>query len=165
MTALYLLAHEYRGAADRLAELDLDDQTVADTLEGMAGDIEAKASNVAMMARNLEATAAAIKDAEAQMAQRRKALEHRAQWLRRYLLESMQHAGITRVECPHFVLAVRANPAAVDVFEPALIPAGFMRQPEPPPPEPDKKAIKDALAAGADVPGCRLTKTQRLEIK
>ncbi len=165
MTTLYLLAHEYRAAADQLADLELDDQTIADTLEGMAGELELKTASVAMMARNLEATASAIKDAEAQMAQRRKALERRSEWLRRYLLESMQHAGIKRVECPQFALTVRDNPAAVDVFEPGLIPAEFMRQPEPPPSTPDKKAIKDALAAGADVPGCRLTKTQRLEIK
>jgi len=165
MTTLYLLAHEYRAAADQLADLELDDQTIADTLEGMAGELEVKATSVAMMARNLEATAAAIKDAEAQMASRRKALERRSEWLRRYLLESMQHAGIKRVECPQFALTVRDNPAAVDVFESALVPAEFMRQPEPPPVAPDKKAIRDALAAGTDVPGCRLTKTQRLEIR
>lgn len=165
MTALYVLAHEYRAAADKLADMDLDDQTVADTLEGMSGELEVKAVSVAMMARNFEATAAAIKDAEAQMEKRRKAFEARAQWLRRYLLESMQHAGIKRIECPEFSLAVRDNPASVDVFEPALVPAAFMRQPDPPPPGPDKRAIKAALDTGSDVPGCRLTKTQRLEWK
>jgi hypothetical protein len=165
MTSLYLLAHEYRAAADQLADLDLDEQTVADTLEGMVGDLEVKAANVAMMARNLEATAAAIKDAEAQMAARRKTLERRSQWLRHYLLESMQHAGLKRMECPQFVLAVRDNPARVDVFAQAMVPEQFLRQPEPPPPEPDKMAIKEALESGADVPGCRLTRTQRLEVK
>lgn len=55
--------------------------------------------------------------------------------------------------------------AAVDVFEPALLPAQFMRQPEPPLPAPDKTAIKDALKAGQDVPGARLATTNRLEIK
>lgn len=165
MTALYVLADEYRAAAEAMADMDMDEQTIADTLEGMAGDLDAKAVNVAMFARNLEATAVAIKDAEAQMAQRRKALERRSEWLRRYLLESMQHAGIKRLECPEFSLAVRDNPASVDVFEPALVPAAFMRQPDPPPPEPDKRAIKAALDTGSDVPGCRLTKTQRLEIR
>lgn len=37
MTALYLIAAEYRNAAEQLANLDLDPQTVADTLEGMSG--------------------------------------------------------------------------------------------------------------------------------
>lgn len=165
LPALYELAREYRDAAERLADLDLDEQTVADTLEGLAGDLEVKATNVAMFARNLEATAAQIKDAEAQMAARRKAVENRATNLRRYLLVSMQQAGIQKIECPYFRLAVRDNPPAVDVFDAAQVPAEFMRQPETPPPVPDKTAIKDELKAGRDVPGCRLTVGQRLDIK
>lgn len=165
MTALYVLAEEFRTAADKLADLDLDDQTIADTLEGMSGELELKAQNVAMFARNLEATAAAIKEAEASMAARRKAIETRADGLRRYLLTSMQVAGIQKIECPFFKLTVRDNPAAVEIFEPGLVPSDFMRQPEPPPPAPDKAAIKAALQSGADVPGARLTRGVRLEIK
>ncbi len=165
MTALYEIAAEYRAAAEKLAELDLDAQTITDTLEGLSGDLETKAQNVAFFVRNLEATAAAIKQAEADMAARRKAMENRADGLKRYIFESMTVAGIEKIECPHFRLAIKNNPAAVDVFEPGLVPASFMRTPEPPPPAPDKTAIKEALKAGQDVPGARLTSGQRLEIK
>lgn len=165
MTALYVLAGEYAAAAEALADLDLDEQTLADTLESLSGDLEAKATNVAMLARNLEATAAAIKEAEGQMAQRRKALEARADGLRRYLLGSMQAAGLQKVESPWLRLAVRANPPSVDVFDAAQVPEQFMRQKPPPPPEPDKTAIKEAIKQGQEVPGCRLVTTQRLEVK
>jgi len=162
---LYELAAEYRQAALTLADLDLDEQTVADTLEGLSGDLEVKATNVAMFARNLEATAAQIKEAEAAMATRRKAIEHRADGLRRYLLVCMQQTGVTKIDSVHFRIAVRDNPPAVDVFDSEQLPAEFMRQPEPPPPAPDKTAIKEALKAGRDVPGARLTQGQRLEVK
>lgn len=165
MTALYEIAAEYRDAATKLAELDLDAQTIADTLEGLSGDLETKAQNVAFFVRNLEATAAAIKQAEADMAARRKAMENRADGLKRYIFESMKFAGIEKIECPHFRLSIKNNPAAVEIFEPGLVPASFMRTPEPPPPAPDKTAIKEALKAGQDVPGARLTSGQRLEIK
>jgi hypothetical protein len=165
MTALYVLAHDYRAAAEKLADMDLDDQTISDTLESMSGDLEVKATNTAMFCRNLEASAAAIKEAEAQMAARRKAIENRAARIKDYLLANMMVAGVQKIECPHFKLAVRENPAAVEVYEPGLIPAQFMRQPDPPPPSPDKTAIKEALKAGAEVPGCKLTKGVRLEIK
>ena len=165
MTALYEIAAEYRDAATKLAELDLDAQTIADTLEGLSGDLETKAQNVAFFVRNLEATAAAIKQAEADMAARRKAMENRADSLKRYIFESMTVAGIEKIECPHFRLAIKNNPAAVEIFEPGLLPASFMRTPEPPPPAPDKTAIKEAMKAGQDVPGARLTSGQRLEIK
>jgi hypothetical protein len=165
VTQLYVLADEYRAAAERLADMDIDEQTMLDTLESISGDLEAKAANVAMFARNLEATAAAIKDAEAGMEARRKAIEKRADGMRRYLLACMQSTGIKRIECPHFAVIVRDNPLAVDVFDAAQVPAEFMRQPEPPPPAVDKAAIKAAITAGREVPGARLTQGHRLEIK
>lgn len=163
--SLYQLAAEHRAVAEQLADLDMDPQTVADTLEAMSGDLEAKAQNVVFFARNLEAVAASIKDAEKAMADRRKAMEKRADHLREYVQQCMETAGIKSIECPHFKLALQANPPSVDVFEPGLIPASFMRQPEPPPPAPDKTAIKDAIKAGQDVPGARLISSTRLVIK
>ena len=165
MNTLYDIAAEYRQTADKLADLDLDEQTIADTLEGMSGALELKAQNVVMFARNLEATATAIKEAETNMASRRKALEHRAAGLRRYALSAMQVAGVQSIECPYFKLSVRKNPTAVEVFDAAQIPAQFMRTPEPPPPAPDKKAITEAIKAGQEVPGARLVSGERLEVR
>lgn len=167
MTALtlYEIAQEYRSDLDKLAELDLDDQTLTDTLDGMSGALEVKAQSVACFIRNLEATAAQIKDAEASMAARRKALENKAARVKDYLLASMMVAGVQKVECPLFKLSVQDNPAAVEVYQPELVPEQFMRQPEPPPPAIDKTAIKEAIKAGQDVPGCRLTQGKRLAIK
>lgn len=165
MPNLYVLANEYRAVAEKLADMDLDEQTLADTLESMAGELEVKATNTAFVIRNLEASAAAIKEAEAQMAARRKALENRAARVKDHLLASMMVAGVQKVESPYFKLAVRENPPAVEIYEPGLIPAEFMTQPEPPPPAPDKKAIAGALKAGIDVHGCKLTRGVRLEIR
>lgn len=167
MTALtlYEIAKEHRADLDKLAELDLDEQTLTDTLDGMGGELQVKAQSVACFIRNLEATAAQIKEAEAQMAARRKALENRAARVKDYLLASMMVAGVDKIECPLFRMTVRDNPAAVEVYEPGLIPQQFMRQPEPPPPSPDKTAIKEAMKAGQEVPGCRLTQGKRLDIR
>ncbi len=162
---LYEIALTYRDAADKLADLDLDPQTLEDTLESLSGDLEEKATNTAFLIRNLEANAAAIKDAEAAMAARRKALENRAARVKDWVLANMMLAGVQKIECPYFKVSVRDNPAAVEVYEPGLIPANFMRQPDPPPPAVDKTAIKEALKAGQDVPGCKLTVGKRLEIK
>lgn len=165
MTALYELAQQYRADADKLADMELDEQTLADTLEGMGGELELKAENVIMFCRNLEVTASAIKDAEAQMASRRKAMESRAASLKRYVLENMKFAGIQKIEGPLFKLSVRENPPSVEIFEPGLIPLEFMTQPEPPPPAPNKTAIKAAIAAGVEVPGAKINRGTRLEIK
>ncbi|MGJ7512384.1 siphovirus Gp157 family protein [Variovorax sp. GT1P44] len=161
---LYEISAAYRADVEKLANLDLDEETLADTLEGMSGELEEKAQNVIFFARNLEATAAAIKEAEAKMAARRKALETRADGLRRYVFSAMQLAGVTKIECPYFRLAIQNNPPSVDLYEPDLLPLEYMTQPETPPPAPDRKAIGAALKAGKDVPGAKLTQGQRLAI-
>lgn len=163
--ALYKLADQYTQAVEKLGDMDLPDDVVRDTLEGLAGELELKATNVAMFARNLEASAAAIKSAEAEMAARRKAIENRAAGIRSYLQAQMERTGISKIECPHFKLALRDNPPAVVIDAESQIPIRFMRIPDPPAPSPDKKALADALKAGEDVPGCHLARGKRLEIK
>jgi hypothetical protein len=165
MTALYVLAQEYRAAADKLTDLDLDAQTVKDTLDGMSGELEVKASATAAVIRNMESLAGQIKEAEATMAQRRKALEARATSLSAYLLANMAHAGIQSVETPSFAIKIKTNPPSVEVYDEKMLASEFMRQPAPPAPAPDKTAIKAALQKGIDVQGARLVQGSRLEIK
>lgn len=165
LPALYELAAEYREAAERLQSLELDEQTIADTLEGLSGEIEVKATNVAFMARNMESLAEQIKAAEQAMSARRKAIENRASSLREYLRINMERCNISKIESPQFRISIKQNPASVMIDDERQLPVEFMRQPEPPPPAPDKKAIKAAIESGIAVPGAWLTKTTRVEIK
>ncbi|QDQ28215.1 siphovirus Gp157 family protein [Chitinimonas arctica] len=165
MTALYVLAKEYRLTAEKLADLDLPQDMVADTLEGLAGALEHKATNVAMFIRNLEANVEAIKGAEKQMAERRRAMESRAENLRDYLKGAMQATQIKVIESPYFKMAIRDNPQSVVIDTASQIPAKFMRQPDPPPAQPDKKLIAAALNAGEEVSGARLVRGSRLDIR
>lgn len=163
--SLYQIAADHRRMVESLMETQDDAAAIADTIEAESWPLEVKAQNVAYAIRNLESSAEAIKRAEGQMAERRKSIEKRAANIREYLKTSMEVAGVSKIECPHFALTIAKNPAAVDVFEPALIPAEFMRQPEPPPPSPDKTAIKQAIKDGKDVPGAQLSYGTSLRIK
>lgn len=163
--ALYTLAHEYQEAASKLAELDLPDEVINDTLEGLSGDLEAKATNVAMFIKNLEVSADAIKAAEQTLSQRRKAIEARMQRVHGYLQFNMENCGISKIESPYLTISLQKNPAAVKIEDETLIPADYMRQPETPPPAPDKKLIAQAIKDGYAVPGCKLEQSQRLVIK
>lgn len=165
MTRLFDLAAEYRQAADKLVDLELPDEVVRDTLESISGPLEAKAGGIAAMVADMEVLADNIRQAERRMAERRRALEARAERVRDFLLNAMLYAGVTRIESPFVSLAVRTNPPAVEINEPGLIPAEFMRQPEPPPPVVDKVAIKAALSSGQDVPGAHLVQRKRLEVR
>lgn len=162
---LFQIAAEYRHITDVLMDAGVDEQTLTDTLEGEVWPLELKAQNYGFVIRNLQATAASIKEAEDQMKARRLAIEKRAAALVERLKTGLEIAGVSKLETPHFALTIKKNPAAVDIFEPGLVPAEFMRQPEPPPAAPDKAAIKAALQAGRDVPGAVLAQGTRLEIR
>lgn len=161
---LYQIADEYREAAEVLATLDIDEQTLADTLESISGDLTTKAQNVAFVIRNMEASAEAIKTAADGMTGRAKALEQRAKAIRQYLLDAMQVAGVQKIDSPYFRLAVRGNNPAVVIEDERQIPARFMVQPPTPAPAPSKADIAQALKDGEDVPGCRLVRGVRLQI-
>ena len=162
---LYSIADQYLVDLQKLQDMEIDEQTFADTLEGLSGDLEVKATNVAMFVRNLEASAEAIKAAEKQMAERRKALEAKADRIRQYLLDNMNRTGITKIDCPYFVLSVRKNPPAVEVLNQDMIPDEYFDIPEPPAPTLNKNRLKEDLKAGVVVEGAKLMAGQSLSIK
>lgn len=165
LPALYELASEFIEASNALQNLDLDDETIRDTLEGLQYPVEQKCSNVAFVIRNMESLAEQIKQAEQQMAARRKAIENRAANVRKYLLQNMERCGISKIESPYFKISIKNNPASVVVDDAGAIPCEFYRYPEAPPPAPDKKLIKETIESGVDVPGVHLERGTSLVIK
>ena len=164
MSTLTLIAAEYRAAAAQLADLDIDDQTLADTLESISGSIEAKAQSYGFVIRSLNADADAIDIWITQAKEQAAAKRTRAEKIKQYLAHTLQDCGIKRVEGPGITLSFRAAHAVV-IDDSTLIPAAYMRTPEPPPPAPDKRAIADAIKLGEAVPGAHMETRQALQIK
>lgn len=164
MSHLYELASEYRALSDKLHDSELDEQTISDTLEGAGGEIEAKATNIGFVVKNIEAEIAAMKQAEEDIAKRRKSKENHVSRIVHYLQSNMEMAGITKIESPYFVISIRNNPESVVIDSESMIPDDYIRE-VPASYYPDKKLIKQAIKDGFDVPGCHLTRTQSLQIK
>jgi len=165
--SLYQLSGNYLQALDFLTdpEMDVPMEAINDTLEGLSGELEDKAVNVAKFLRNMEATAKAIKAAEESMAKRRKAFEARVNWLKGYIKDNMEATGISKIECPYFKLSIAKNPAALEVFDEAAIPAEYKSTETVTIEHIDKVAVKAALAKGKIVQGARLTNGTRLSIR
>ena len=145
LPALYEIAETYRHALETLGDLDLDEQTVSDTLEGLQGDLQVKGQNVAAFCLHLEAMAEAIKSAEKKIELRRQILTNRAENIRAYLKQCMERAGIQKMECPLFKLQIKKNPPRKVIDDESSVPGEFMKTPLPPPPLPDKKSIAEFL--------------------
>jgi hypothetical protein len=165
MASLYELTGERLALEQKLRSLDLDEVTIQDTLSGSSKDIERKIEDYGYVIRNLRAPALAIDEEIKRLQDRKKAIEKRADKVEYWLFHNMETAGISRVECPLFTIALQDNPPSVDVFDESLLPAEFLRHPAPPPPAPDKKAIAAAIKAGQEVPGAVLKQGKRLVIK
>jgi hypothetical protein len=162
---LYEIEAAYREMLESLCDPEANHpmQAIADTLEGIEGQFQDKAVNVAKFMRNLEASAEAIKEVEEKMSQRRKALESRAKWLREYLKGNMEKAAVTKIESPWFVLSIQKNPAALKIVDEAAIPPFFKT--EVVTFELDKASIKQTLEAGEEVPGAVLSQGTRLVVR
>ncbi|MBY4947043.1 siphovirus Gp157 family protein [Cupriavidus respiraculi] len=165
MTALtlYQISQEHRALAEKLQDMDLDEQTIVDTLEAESGLVE-KSQSVAFVVRNLEAFADAIKAEADAMADRAKRVRNRADAVRKYLHTCMNLAGVQKIEHPQFTISVRKNPVSVQIDGVDLIPKDYMRE-IPAKYEPDRKLIKQAIEDGFAVPGASLTRTESLQIK
>lgn len=164
MTSLFQLTADFRAQAEKLADLDLPPEVLADTLESLSGDVEQKAQNVAMFTLGLEAIADSIKAHRESQKAREDALRKRAESLREYIARCMDACGVSKIEGPAVALSFRKSSAVV-INEQGLIPAEFMKQPEPPPPAPSKTLIAEAIKAGREVPGAHLEQRKSLQIK
>ena len=166
LPALYTVADRYLQDLEKLSDLDLPEEVVRDTIEGLQGDMQEKCTNVAAFIRNTEALAEQIKQAEATMAARRKALENRADRIRQYLLENMLRTGITKIESPWFKIALAKNPPSVVVDDEDTLKFAHPEFVKVVTTESlDKAAIKEAIKAGQIVEGAHLVQSERVTIK
>ena len=167
-TALYALTNQYLELAEKLAGLDLDAQTIQDTIEGsgIVDSLQDKAQGIEFIAREAVKYNTLI-DMEIDRLKALKAdREKVAAGLHKYLLDNMQRAGISKIDCPLFSISIRKNPPTVEL-DPLSLPAEYWTTPEPKPPtpQPNKAQIKAALMAGVDVLGARMVQGHRLNIK
>ena len=160
---LYEVVQTYRAQLDALAELDLDAQTYADTLESMDGDLKDKLRAVIAYSLDLEIEATGAAAASKRMKERAESLDNRVKWLREYALRAMEATGLGEISTDEWAAKVAKKPPSVVIADGIELPAEYVRTTVKT--EPDKAALKAALAAGAVVPGVSLVAGHRLALK
>lgn len=131
---------------------DLDDQTLADTLEGATNMHEALAALIRSAVED-ECLAKALKDRLAQMRARLGRLDKRVADMRAIAAETMALTHVRKLVQPDFTASLRQGVASVEINDETSIPIDFLI---PQPAKPDRRAILDALSAGEAVPGAIL---------
>lgn len=149
-----LAAHEEMSEALERGE-DIPASTLA-VIEEYALAVAEKRDACAAVIRRLDSETEYV-DAEIKRLMAIKASRaNAAERLRGYVLSIMQAHHIEKVKGVTTSFTIQQNPDSVEVgLDAASLPAEYVRV-IPESVEPNKKAIKDALKAGVDVPGCRL---------
>lgn len=166
MSSLYELTGQRLALQSKLSELNLDTDTINDTLEGESAELEEKISDYGFVIKNLEAFGEAIKAEEVRLQERRKAQEAKIAHIKHWLLTNMQACGISKIEHPAFTISVKANPAKVVVDNEGQIPLEYFKQVIVEPVwQLEKKVVADAIKAGKEIAGAHLETGFRIEIK
>jgi len=99
-----------------------------------------------------EAQAAACKARAAQLAERHRRHETRAEALAAAVHQAMRELGLPRLRDAEFTASRRDGVVRVEVSDASLLPTAFVRTKQ----EPDKAALLAALKAGQTIPGAIL---------
>lgn len=133
-----------------------------DNLDELEVERNAKLEAVALFVKSLEAEAAAMREEERKLAERRGRNERKAERLRRYLSDSMLALGDTKLETARVALSFRKSESVV-IEDQAALPVEFLKVKMTE--TADKAAIKKALKAGQQVAGAQLVENKNLQIK
>ena len=118
---------------------------------------EEKTENIILLIKDLTAENKAISEEEQALAKRRRAGENRVEWLKNYLMASLEGEKFKTPRCS----ASYRKTASVSIIDESAIPSEYIRTKT----EPNKMAIKDALKAGETIPGATLEDRVSLIIK
>ena len=162
MATIYELTEAYRQLLE-LAEDQYTDQTVlADTMEALDGEIEAKADGYAKVITELNAKAKTIKQEEDRLADRRKAIEKNARSIKERLERSMIAMNKKKIKTDLFSFNIQKNPPSLVIDKMDDVPEVFLIS------QPDKVnngAIMMALKSGAKYNWCHLAQSESLRIR
>ena len=145
--------------------VDMESGEVIDfeKLDALTMERDQKIENIALWVKNLEADAKAYKEEKDNFAQKQKSAENKAKSLKEYLSRFLDG---TAYKSTKVNVSFRTS-KAVDVFDISALMTmddcdNYLKYNEP---EPDKTAIKNAIASGVNVPGCKIVENQNIQIK
>lgn len=162
MATIYELTEAYRQLLE-LAEDQYTDQVVlADTMEALDGEIEAKADGYAKVIAELNAKANMIKQEEDRLADRRKAIENNVGRIKERLEKSMIALDKRKIKTDLFSFNIQKNPPSLIIDKMDDVPDEFLI---PQPSKVDNAAVKKALKDGEKFGWCHLTQTESLRIR
>ena len=152
MSKLYDLTRQLIELSELANNPDVPPEALADTLEALEGEFEAKAISICHVLLNTDGDVAAI-DAEIKRLQERKKYKVSGkERLKAYLRDNMQRLDMTKITSPLFTVTLRKPVKAVHVIDESLIDDVYLKTTY----TINKQAIAAELKSGGTVAGAEL---------
>jgi len=148
-------AIHYRAVRDRLRAEDpsIDDQTLADTVEGLT-DLHEILTAIIRAALEDEALATGLKGRIAEMEDRLARLQDRAAKRRQIAKDVMVDLDLKKLTAPDFTASIRPGMPALMVIDEAAVPSIYW---EPREPKLNRQGLVTDLKQGAEIEGATLS--------
>lgn len=145
MSTLYELTENYQRLLEMAMDPDTDPEALADTMDALEGEIEAKADGYAMAMKEVRINIDGIKAEVARLTARYKAMERNYDQMKDRLTQSMIVTGKTKFKTKLFSFNIQKTAPAVVIDNPTKLPLKYMIPQEP---KIDKAQLKEDLKEG-----------------
>jgi len=156
---------EIRNVLESLESVDaneVDAHALDSYLEKLASQESEKVDAYGYVLRQQAARIQFLKDEEKRVQDRRKAAENALERMKSHMLHVMRSNGLCKVSGDTTTISLRKS-TSVMVDNVSTLPSQFLRVKTTT--DPDKEAIKKAIASGATVSGARLVESESLQVR
>lgn len=156
---LYEMTVATKQLYELLANEEIDEQTIADTLEAMG--VEEKLEGYCQVIRQYEAEKDMLKAEKERIDKKIKVSENAVNRMKKAIIDFMKASGSTKSTAGTFTVALSTS-KAVNILDESKVPVRFLVEQ---PPKIDKSAIRQELMSGAEIKGCELQINEGVRIK